>query len=165
MRNRVWEGLGVTCPSLQKSLFPPACLLRRLCVPSAAVQHLDLCLALSMLRRQWHHSQNTVPPAPPSPWTTGKGHSCSSQELCPADTRLSPGDYRGQIWKPSEGAEMLQEMGGEGQEPGVCRCAAASVQKLQLSAANRAEEANPVAVGLLQGELNWEQMCGSGTSR
>lgn len=38
-------------------------------------------------------------------------------------------------------------------------------QKLGLSAANGAEMANPVAVDLLQGELNLEQMCGLWTSR
>lgn len=55
--NRTWEGLGATCLPLQKDFSPPACLLHQLCVPSAAAQHLDLCLALSMLRG--HHNLNT----------------------------------------------------------------------------------------------------------
>lgn len=60
---------------------------------------------------------------------------------------------------------MLQEVGGGGQQPAVHRCAAASVQKPGISAGSRAEVANPAAVGLLQGELNWEHMCESGTGR
>lgn len=104
--NRTWEGLGGTCVPLQKSLFPPACLLHRLCVPPAAAQHLDLCLALSMLGR--HHSLNSS--------TLSTDHWEGAQELCPA------GHGCGQLWKPSGGAEMLQEVGGEGQDICVQMC-------------------------------------------
>jgi len=59
---------------------------------------------------------------------------------------------------------MLLEVGREGREHAVLRRIAAGLPAARPSAAHGAEVANPGAVDLLQGELNWEQMCGLQTS-
>lgn len=63
-------------------------------------------------------------------------------------------------------AETLEEVGrGRPGARGARACCGKRARNSGLSAADGTEVANPVAVDLLQGELNREQMCGLWTSR
>lgn len=121
-------------------------------LPSApAVPALCSCSTSGSLSGSVHAQEAPQPEQPP--WITGKGHRSSALQ----DTAVgSSGNHLEELkccrrWEGEVRSLLCADV-----QQQVCR---------NLSAASRAGVADPAAVALLQGELNWEQMCGSGTSR